>query len=60
VRSTVSVGVATLDLSHDTLAALLHDADQALYAAKDAGRNCVRSLPPPARHRGETSSAVSR
>lgn len=46
VRATVSVGVAALDLSHDSLAELIHDADQALYAAKHAGRNCVRMVPP--------------
>ena len=42
------------------VAALIQDADQALYAAKDAGRNCVRTVPPPARHRGQASPAVSR
>ena len=60
VRTTVSVGVATLDFAHDSLANLIHEADQALYAAKDAGRNCVRSGPPPARQRGASSRAVSR
>jgi diguanylate cyclase (GGDEF)-like protein len=60
VHTTVSVGVAALEVSHDSLAALIHDADQALYAAKDAGRNCVRSVPPPAQHRGETSPVVLR
>ena len=60
VQATVSVGVVALDASHDSLATLIQDADQALYAAKDAGRNCVRSVPPQARHRGETSSTVSR
>ncbi len=60
VRATVSVGVATLDNSHDSLAGLIYDADQALYAAKDAGRNCVRTLPPPAWHRGENLPIVSR
>ena len=60
VRTTVSVGVATLDFAHDSLAALIHDADLALYAAKDAGRNCVRSGPPPARQRDASSWAVSR
>lgn len=60
VRTTVSIGVATLDNSHDTFAALIQDADQALYAAKEAGRNCVRSLPPLARHRGAGSPLKSR
>ena len=60
VRATVSVGVAALDLSHDSLASLIQDADLALYAAKDAGRNCVRTVPPQARQRGENSSVTLR
>ena len=60
VRSTVSVGVATLDNSHDALAGLIHDADLALYAAKEAGRNCVRTLLPPAWQRGVTTPIASR
>jgi diguanylate cyclase (GGDEF)-like protein len=41
---TVSIGVACLLASSEPVdpAALLHVADQALYAAKRAGRNCVR------------------
>jgi diguanylate cyclase (GGDEF)-like protein len=60
VRATVSVGVATLDASHDSLGALIQEADQALYAAKDAGRNCVRTVPPQARERGAHRSLASR
>ena len=60
VRTTVSVGVATLDVAHDSLANLIHDADQALYAAKDAGRNCVRSGPSPARTRDANARVVLR
>jgi diguanylate cyclase len=60
VRATVSIGVAALDPSHDSLGALIQDADQALYAAKDAGRNCVRTVPPPARERGATTPVASR
>ncbi len=40
VEQTVSVGVATWDRSEDA-DALLARADAAVYAAKDAGRNCV-------------------
>ena len=45
MRSTVSVGVVSLDHQHESLGALIADADLALYAAKDAGRNCVRTAP---------------
>jgi diguanylate cyclase len=60
VRATVSVGVAALDMTHESLSALIHDADLALYAAKDAGRNCVRTVPPQARERGVTNPVVTR
>ncbi len=43
IATTVSLGVATLGISHDTVGALIADADRALYTAKDAGRNCVRT-----------------
>ena len=39
---TVSVGVAVSDSANPDLDALLKAADQALYRAKDAGRNCVK------------------
>jgi len=48
VRPTVSVGVAT-SVSNDSLDGLLERADRALYAAKAAGRNCVRASAPSAR-----------
>ena len=34
--------------------------DQALYAAKDAGRNCVRTVPPKARERGASHRIATR
>ncbi len=43
IAATVSLGVATLGIAHDTVGALIADADRALYTAKDAGRNCVRT-----------------
>lgn len=43
VRASASVGVVTLGAQHESLGALVGDADLALYAAKDAGRNCVRT-----------------
>jgi diguanylate cyclase (GGDEF)-like protein len=39
---TLSVGAALATGSHRTPDALVHAADQALYEAKGAGRNCVR------------------
>jgi diguanylate cyclase (GGDEF)-like protein len=43
-RITVSIGVTTSSAA-DTLSAVLRRADAALYAAKHAGRNCVRTEP---------------
>lgn len=60
VGITVSVGMAALDLTHDSLSALIQDADEALYAAKDVGGNCVRTVLSPARQRGETKPMVLR
>jgi diguanylate cyclase (GGDEF)-like protein len=45
VGTTVSVGVAAVDDSHWASDALLQDAERALQAAKQAGRNCVRTPP---------------
>jgi len=45
VRPTVSVGIATWALG-ETVDGLLERADRAMYAAKAAGRNCVRPAPP--------------
>ena len=39
----MSVGVATLAGEHESVGALIADADRALYTAKHAGRNCVRT-----------------
>jgi diguanylate cyclase len=43
ITTTLSVGVGTLAVEHDTVGALIADADRALYTAKHAGRNCVRT-----------------
>ncbi len=43
VGTTVSVGVAAVDDAQWSLDALLQDAERALQAAKEAGRNCVRT-----------------
>ncbi len=39
---TISIGVAMTRGSSETPASLLRRADEALYAAKNAGRNCIR------------------
>jgi diguanylate cyclase (GGDEF)-like protein len=44
VGTSVSIGVASVGPGHGSLDALLLDADAALLAAKQAGRNCVRSV----------------
>jgi diguanylate cyclase (GGDEF)-like protein len=41
-RMTVSIGIAVSVPIRDTTSSMLRRADAALYAAKDAGRNCVR------------------
>jgi diguanylate cyclase (GGDEF)-like protein/PAS domain S-box-containing protein len=46
VRVTISLGVAEADESCRTLDLLLERSDQALYAAKNGGRNRVRLWPP--------------
>jgi len=38
---TISIGIAELDLKDGDLETLLQHADRALYAAKNAGRNCI-------------------
>jgi diguanylate cyclase len=53
IRVTVSVGVATLGDHHLSLNALILDAEAALQAAQNAGRNCVRSSPAPASRSGK-------
>jgi diguanylate cyclase (GGDEF)-like protein len=45
LKATVSVGVAVMQPAHDSLTALLDDADAAAAAARQAGGNCVRAAP---------------
>ena len=52
VRATVSIGVAQNSSQSIGFASLLARADDALYAAKHAGRNCVRVAADPARVAG--------
>ncbi len=42
ISATISVGVATFPQHGNAMEALIEAADQALYRAKAAGRNCVR------------------
>ena len=60
IGTTVSIGVAPLGPAHGNLEALVHDADMALYEAKAAGRNCVRSAPIESWRSGEQSRVPSR
>jgi diguanylate cyclase (GGDEF)-like protein len=48
VRVSISIGLAlTLDFPGYSVEQILHEADKALYVAKNAGRNCVRLAHPP-------------
>ncbi|MEN9580719.1 MAG: hypothetical protein RJA70_3728 [Pseudomonadota bacterium] len=48
LRVTASFGIATVDHDHaETKEQLFKRADDALYKAKEAGRNCVMVAPPP-------------
>ena len=60
VGTTVSVGVASLGVGHAGLDSLLGDADGALHAAKEAGRNCVRAAPIQPRRSGEAYPVISK
>ena len=49
LQVTVSIGLAlSTDFRNNQVEALVHEADMALYAAKEDGRNCVRTAHPPA------------
>jgi diguanylate cyclase (GGDEF)-like protein len=53
VRVSISIGLAlTLDFPNSSVEQGLDEADKALYAAKNAGRNCVRLAQPPVRISG--------
>ncbi|MDE3060908.1 MAG: PleD family two-component system response regulator [Pseudomonadota bacterium] len=47
IKRTVSIGVASLRPDSDSAEGLLKRADEALYSAKDAGRNLVKMAPNP-------------
>lgn len=52
VATTVSIGMAPMRAELPSLDWMIHEADTALYSAKSAGRNCVRTLPFEASRRG--------
>lgn len=51
VRVSVSAGIAEILTGPDSLEKLIHRADQALYEAKNAGRNCSRVFSPESSHK---------
>jgi diguanylate cyclase (GGDEF)-like protein len=52
---TVSIGVSTFGAELDTPAEIIYAADQALYAAKARGKNCIEAYEAKRRKRGEQS-----
>jgi diguanylate cyclase len=56
VVATVSIGVATVHQGQLSVDTMIHEAEQALEAAKEAGRNCVRTGPIKPRRNGERVS----
>ena len=56
VVATVSIGVATVHQGQLSVDTMVHEAEQALEAAKEAGRNCVRTGPIKPRKNGERVS----
>jgi diguanylate cyclase len=53
VVATVSIGVATVHQGQLSVDTMVHEAEAALEAAKEAGRNCVRTGPIKPRRNGE-------
>ena len=60
VGTTVSIGVAPLRSELPSLDWMIHEADTALRAAKNDGRNCVRTLPFQPNRSGEAYPVNSR
>ncbi len=57
VVATVSIGVSTVHQGQLSVDTMVHEAEQALEAAKEAGRNCVRTGPIKPRKSGERVSS---
>ncbi len=58
--STVSIGVASIGPDHASVELVVREADEALLAAKQAGRNCVRAAPIQPKRSGSTYPVISR
>jgi diguanylate cyclase (GGDEF)-like protein len=56
---TVSIGVSTFGAELDTPAEIIYAADQALYAAKARGKNCIEAYEPKRRKRGEPATPAA-
>jgi diguanylate cyclase (GGDEF)-like protein len=59
IHAEVSIGVATAQPG-DTVSALVERVDRALYTAKSAGRNCVRTATTPAHRPATPLAAIAR
>jgi two-component system, cell cycle response regulator len=54
LQVTISLGLAlSLDYRNCSVEEIVHEADTALYAAKESGRNCVRTAKPALRNKKE-------
>ncbi len=60
LQSTVSIGVASVGPDHASLDVVVHEADEALQAARLAGRNCVRAAPIQPKRSGSTYPVISK
>jgi diguanylate cyclase len=60
LQTTVSIGVASIGADHGSLDLVVRDAAEALAAAQQAGRNCVRAAPIQPRRSGSTYPVISR
>jgi diguanylate cyclase (GGDEF)-like protein len=58
VIATVSIGVSTVHPGQLSVDTMVHEAEQALEAAKEAGRNCVRTGPIKPQRSGESRSVT--
>jgi diguanylate cyclase (GGDEF)-like protein len=56
---TVSIGVSTFGAELDTPAEIIYAADQALYAAKALGKNCIEAYAPKRRKKSEAGPAAA-